>query len=421
MTNRTWNCVLTAVFLAGVLAAAPVAAQVTPARAPLKTDGCVVYDGSRPAQLHATFVPAADELQMCITALKNLVVGMQVPDSPQVHDDLLSAYLTYVNLKTWHDHIQSGGKARTANPPSPSVDDALLAGLRQSFAEMATVVHDGLAAHGLLQPFAANVVSGFVFATTGAQTASSDPSSNGTDTGTAQATGYVHWESLHFWTDPDHRWIPDFSISGNDGFLPSLVLIVPTDPKIKGPLATYQQSFVWSARASANFRTGDRAEIAAFGTFGQTILTSLNTLLGDSASTTVATPVANNTGRAEGFGEIGSGLRLFSESVDIVHVSRGLFAPTLLADVGLRWDNRFKGEGALAQGFDSPNERFFFRFVLDAIRILNKAGADGGALTFGFEVDYQRALHSATLTVPVGNRVLIRGDLNLFKSLQGSK
>jgi len=404
-------------------------AQVAPARAPTIANPttphaeCVEYAGGRPAQLSGAFVPSVQLLIACTEALDNVIRTETAPTvkaEADLHKLLLSDYLAYLNLKKWHEAVQAAAKTRKFNTKEFVVPDIDRAQLRQTFNALSSRLHDALADHALLQPFAANLITGFVFATVGAQTAVADSSSSNADKiEKAQPTGYVKWETLHFFAEPDR--FADMSISGTDGFMPSLVLVQPAAPAA-GPLATFQQTFVWSARVNTNVHAGDRAEVRLFAGGGQAILTSLNELLDDSStSATVVTPAANRTGRSSGFGEFGAGFSLYSESIDVVHVSRGLFAPSMAVEAGLRLDDRFKAAGVLAKAFKAPTRRFFFRFVLEPLQLMNKTGADSQSLTFGFEVDYQRAWRADDLMVPAGNRILIRADLNLFKAVQSAK
>ncbi len=471
-----------------VIAAAQAQAQVTPARTPYRIPGeenerCLPYTSGRPQDVPKNFTSSIADLTDCITKLKNelapasgkatLQAAMQQvqaaaqqaqtalkqaqdalqkaqdvlqqvppaqqapakppqaaakqPDETAIHDNLFAFYLAYENVQLWFKKLI---KPSADDAPTP----AQIAELRQTYGELATVLHDQLDAHALLQPFAANLVTGFVFGTTGAQTAIADPSkAQAADTGKAQAVGYVKWESLHFWARP--HGLTDLSISGTDGFLPILVLVQQPSTASgssgstpAGPLATFQQAFVWSSRLNFNIRLGDRGEAAVTAGGGQSVLTSLDSLLGtssasSSSTTSVVTAAANNTGRSEGFYELGGAFALYSDSIQIVHVSRGSFAPTLLVEGGWRKDYRFKAEGILqpGTGFTDPDQRLYVRFVLQPVQLLGTSGADKQALTFGFEVDYQKAVHSGALTVPSGNRILFRADLNLFKATQGTK
>jgi hypothetical protein len=60
------------------------------------------------------------------------------------------------------------------------------------------------------------------------------------------------------------------------------------------------------------------------------------------------------------------------------------------------------------------------RFQIDGLQLANKDQADK-PFTIGFSVDFDGPLHRTGNFVPSGTRLLIRGDLNLFKAAQSPK
>jgi len=57
----------------------------------------------------------------------------------------------------------------------------------------------------------------------------------------------------------------------------------------------------------------------------------------------------------------------------------------------------------------------------NAIPFQDASAADNRTLTLTFSLEYEKALRGGVDAVPSGTRVLIRGDINLFKATQPAK
>jgi hypothetical protein len=57
----------------------------------------------------------------------------------------------------------------------------------------------------------------------------------------------------------------------------------------------------------------------------------------------------------------------------------------------------------------------------NAIPFQDASTADNKTLTLTFSLEYEKPLRGSPTGVPSGTRVLIRGDLNLFKATQPAK
>ncbi len=324
----------------------------------------------------------------------------------QLHLAFVKAYLSFRNLQRWQELVKGDG---STGPPRDHV-------LRE-FSATAERLQTALAQHGLTQPFSASLVTAFSLNSSGS-TASSAATSGGSSAHSTDAAGFVSWESIHFYAAPDRSW--DVNLSGTFGFQPVLALVQPATATSPAEASTsYQQAFVWSVSAQPNWRFADLAELTAFGRVGQSILNSTNTINENVTPAVVEVAASNGTGRAEMFAEAGARIAIYGQSLEILHMKRGLLNPMFAFAAGFRRDNRFTGSGPLA-AVNAPEQRLFLRVQIDGLQLENRKQADR-PFTVGVSVDFDTALHRAGTFVPSGTRILIRGDLNLFKAAQSDK
>lgn len=339
----------------------------------------------------------------------------------QVHIELVKTYLSFRNLQRWKELVDSAGN------PENRVK------VVSAFNSLAERLHSTLTQHGLTQPFAASLVTAFSLSGSGASpgasptppaggagpAAGATPEVNTTDTSsTFEPAGFVNWESIHFYAAPDRHW--DVNVSGTFGFQPVLALVQPAAGQTPTRVSTtYQQAFVWSVAGQYNIRFADLAEFTPFGRMGQSVLSSKTTLNDHVTPAIVQVSASNDTGRAEMFFESGVRLSIYGQSLEILHLKRGLLTPMFSFGAGIRKDNRFTAGGVL-KDLKSPEQRMFYRFQVDGLQLANKDQADR-PFTVGVSVDFDGALFRRQGSVPSGTRILIRGDLNLFKAAQTQK
>lgn len=349
----------------------------------------------------------------------------------ETHTALRKIYLSYRNARQWarrFEKIATSPADRTA--------------VTKSYDGLSEHLQQALSAHGLTQPFAATLVTGFSLHDASApKTAGSASASTGTGNGNAStstpsagtgadAAGFVDFESAHFFSEPGRWW--DVDISGLLGFRPTLALVSTSSTgsdqgsgsgqtsSATTVVADYQQAFVWGIWPEFNFRLADLAEVTPFVGLGETILTSTQSLVQQDGNTAIGTIATNQASKGAVFVETGAKLSIYAQSLDILHLSKGLVTPMFGFAAGLRRDSRFPQEGILAT-VQSPTQRLFVRMATNAIPFQDASSADNKTLTLTFSLEYEKALRGGANAVPSGTRVLIRGDLNLFKATQAAK
>jgi hypothetical protein len=330
----------------------------------------------------------------------NAAVAAANPDAAedQVHLALKKIYLAYTRLSAWKRQALKQG-----------VTEDERAKLIRQYEIFAEDLHLRLKGHGLSQPFAATLVTAFSFTSAGNTTDASDA-----DTTKSSGAGYVEFESVHFFARQQRQF--DIDIAGTIGFRPTLTVVVPTGSSTPAAsrVAQYQQAFVWSVSAEPNYRVADLSEVGLTATLGQTILGSSHTLVENGANSQVGVTTGASGSDSAIFWELGGKLNIFSESLDLLHLSKGLLSPMFGMAAGIRGDQRFRGL-EVANGPTRQDRRLFVRLSTNAIRLTDPARADKPfVLTFALE--YEKPLHGGDGAVPHGTRVLIRGDLNLFKA-----
>jgi len=329
---------------------------------------------------------------------------------------LKKIYLSYRSGERW---VKEAEKSDRQSPARVTV--------RATFDQVSEHIYTKLAEHGLTQPFAATLITAFSLNNTGTPQPQKDSTTSAaastTDTGAqADAAGFVAFESMHFFNAPGRHL--DIGVAGLLGFRPTLALISPSTDgataTATSAVAQYQQAFTWGVWAEPNIRIADLAELTPFAGLGQTILTSSTTLIENGLNSQVGLVATNGAQKGAIFAESGIRLNIYSQSLEILHLNKGMLTPTFGIAAGLRRDYRFSPSGILAQAHN-PQQRMFFRLSTDAIPLQDPARADQ-TFTLNFALEYERPwTNSGPVIVPSGTRFLIRGDLNLFKATRESK
>jgi hypothetical protein len=288
---------------------------------------------------------------------------------------------------------------------------------------------DRLKKHNLMQLFSAVLVSGPMFGDTGE--VASDVNGKSADFG-GMAT--ILWQSAHFGSEDGWgKW--DFTMGGRFGLQPVL-LMVKEDGEAEddagdgdteegggeepAPEPEHQQALGYTMGIGVNRRIGDYSELSASTKIGGSYLLAGPLLVDRGISDSyVAIAADNGTGRTAWMWEAGVDFNMFNAPVTLLHIAKDLLSPQLSAGLAIRRDSRFKKDGDLL-AFDNPEWRLVYRFMLDAVTVADRrqVGEDPKSFTFGFGVEYERALTGSS-TIPSGTRFIIRGNVNLFKALKG--
>lgn len=321
----------------------------------------------------------------------------------------------HINLKALDRWVgRYADTSRRANEWPPELSELLT-----SSEESHTTLEAMLAQRGLRELFSATLVTGAVVG----NGRPVDEGSGGEQT--AAALAHVVWESKHFGDDRFERF--DFALGGRFGFVPALSLVEPVDDSApaeseESPQAVYQEAFLWDLGARANLRANGQksAEVSLGVRIGQTILGTQSVLLDRGQSSVLSVPIANGATKAELFWEAALAYNLFNNPMEVVHGEGSTVAPAFSASIAWRHDSRFRGEGALAS-FDAPDERLVFRFMIDALKVIDRreVAEKPRTFTFGFGVEHEAPLRRGGTTVPSGTKLIFRGDIDLLRALRG--
>jgi hypothetical protein len=435
-----------------VLMPVPAAAQVVPQATPLATEGCAEYQVVRPPGAQITL--DLTRLRNCIDALRNAVtapaadtvvraIGVTagrtlLPEEERLvaraaavaaeeadpgaeeerrHLRLRKIYLSYARLRLWVDCALRPSTTTSGCRLSQPLSADQRAVLADTFGQFAEALHLSLKGHGLTQPFAASLVTAFSFQnaasaskTGSAAAAPAGPGETDDSSSTSAAAGFVVFESVHFFARPERTF--DVDVAGTIGFRPALTLLTPKDAAATSLIAQYQQAFAWSVAFEPNWRVADLAEVSGFVGVGEAILSSKTALVENGSNSQLA--IATGADAGARFIEFGAKVGIFGETLDLLHLSKGLLSPMLGFTLGYRRDQRFESI-VLPDGLGNPQDRLFLRLSTSAIPLTDSARPDQ-LFTLTFALEHEWARTRGTGAVPHGTRVLIRGDLNLFKA-----
>jgi hypothetical protein len=322
----------------------------------------------------------------------------------------LNLYLLreHLNLKALEEWVKDLAERSPADPAL----DRLLPLVEQTRGQLEEL----LALRGLRELFSAALISGAVVSTGKPVNASSGGEQS------ADALAHIVWESKHFGDDRFEHW--DFAFGGKFGFMPSLTFVTEEGDSgsAEDAQGVYQEAFVWDITGRANFRLSGThaAEVSLFGRVGQTVLGTQSVLLDRGPNSVLAVPVNNGTTSAEMSYEAGVQYVLYNNPLEVVHGEGSMVSPTFHIGVSLRNDSRFKKDGALAV-FDDPERRIVFRFMVDALKVIDRRqiAEPQRVFTFGFGVEHEAAMPGDALKLPSGTKLVFRGDIDLLRALRG--
>ncbi len=280
---------------------------------------------------------------------------------------------------------------------------------------------------GLLDPFAGSLVAGPVFGDTGKLSPNTTSTMTGTTTSAAVSAGtktdplaHIEWSSKHFGAE---SFSPvDFNFGGSFGLQPALTLLTsppPASGTASGTTMTtseYQSAFLWSLNARGNVHTGSNAETSGFFRAGQVRLLSGNgaTIVDQGANSTLLIPLNGNADRLSWFYEGGIDFNYYNKALEVVHAEKGQLNPLFNIGLSYKRDTRFKRSAGVV-GFDSPDQRLVFRFMINGLKIFDRrpdtTASKPWAISFG--VEHERGF--GTNPLPSGTQIIIRGDVELLK------
>jgi hypothetical protein len=390
----------------------------------------------------AAIQPCVDALKGFITspsggvaqALMTFKTGYNLMTTDQVDEQLITSHYLIRILERW---IVRGAGAK------PPVEPANRVALSSHLAKLDANLHAMMDSEGLLEPLAGSLMAGPVIGQTGKL--SSTPASTGGTPTTSTATGtaatsagssttalaHIEWGSKHF---GDENWWPvDFSFGGALGLQPALSLLKNPPPAAASGASTgaagtstpttpsqvtsqYQAAFGWDLAGKLNIHSGPTAETALFAKGGQIRLLTNNgaTVIDQGANSTLLIPLNGDANRMSWFWETGVDFKYYKKSLEVVHAEKGQLDPAFDIGISYRLDNRFSQKAGVV-GFDSPDRRLVFRFMINGVKIFDRrpdtTTSKPYALSFG--VEHERGFGANP--VPSGTQLIIRGDINLIK------
>jgi hypothetical protein len=353
--------------------------------------------------LAATLQAIADQFDDAADTLARVTLDGKDVTLSALDQYLIRQHLNIKNLEEWSRHFK-------ITPIMANELDNML----DAAGEVGGLIDKLLSLRGLRELFSAALVSGAIVGT--GQPV--DGESGGEQTTAALA--HVVWESKHFGDDRFSK--VDFAFGGKFGFMPALSFV-----KEEGTAATeeaeavYQEAFVWDLGGRVNFSiSGSKAaEISAIGRVGQTMFGTQSVVLDRGDQSVLAVAVPNGAGKAEMFYEYGAQYNLYNNPLEVVHGEGSTVSPAFTIAFVFRNDSRFKKEGDFVV-FDSPQQRMVLRFMVDALKIIDRRqlAEKQRVFTLGFGVEREYA-RGAGEKLPAGTKLIFRGDLDLLRALRG--
>lgn len=357
-------------------------------------------------------------IRACTERLDEEAAATAAKDAGTVaHADLIRQYFSYIRLRRW-----AGAAGLRGKPTLVAATPAGEVAARLAVEQLDMRMPDRLKKHALMQLFSAVLVSGPMFGDTSGVAGEVNDKS-----GDFGGLSTIHWQSAH-WGSEDGWGKWDFSLGGRFGIQPVLLMVRAEDGSGgegdgEGEAEPeHQQAVGYTMGVAVNRRIGEYSELSLGTRAGGAYLLAGPLLVDRGARDSyVALAATNGTGRTAWLWEAGLDFNLFNTPVTTLHIVNDLLSPQLTAGLAIRRDSRFRKDGDLV-GFDDPEWRWVYRFMLDAVKVRDRRqpGEEGESFTFGFGVEYERAL-KGTATIPSATRFIIRGNVNLFKALKGGE
>jgi hypothetical protein len=319
-------------------------------------------------------------------------------------------YLAYKRLGRlyWHDSIK--------DVPDANLDAA--------FGMLAESLHEALDRNGLFAPFSATLIAGAAMNfTEGGLKAASE---NTFEVGQVMK---VVAETKHFGEEKGVRPF-DASAGATLGLEPVRALFVK--PGTTSDLALgFMNGLAWSAFGKLNLTPTQTGEIPLFLRVGQGIPSkgSLGVTGADGKPASL-TPVANGDAASGRVIDVGAEWHYFGKPMELVHAEKSFFDPPFAMGLWYRWDERLDttdlppaadGSAIAYQNAGGGAKRLVFRVSVAPAKFTKDPAKPDQVVSFGFSVEYERALGCSSSCVPSTTRVVIRGDVDLVKAFTGVK
>ena len=237
----------------------------------------------------------------------------------------------------------------------------------------------------------------------------------------------IDFESKHFGSDAGTTL--EGSFGATLGFQPALTFVQAASTDVSGlktsvpPSTTYQNAFVFAVSGHGHLSTFRAGEVTVSGRVGVVNLLNDVTVVDQGNNSYIAVPFGNDTTSL--FSEVSTHVNLYRSGMDVAHLEKATLTPLFHMEAGIRRDPRFEAVGA---AYYHSGQRVFLKVSAENVPILQELD-NGTSKTFmlAFEWDYEGpwwgtpGQGDGTIKIPAGNRIVIRGDINLLKALKGEK
>jgi hypothetical protein len=292
--------------------------------------------------------------------------------------------------------------------------------------------------HGLLNSFSASLFGGTATGSSGV--VMRDPDGKAAlggsiadrvvESSASKQIGTVVFESAHWGWEGQHT--ADWSIRGRISSEQVMTLVSVKDKSDASAGETVVAALQPALTAGVYLRGGfplerSRSELSLVVGARVARTDDDKLIVGETSdSAVVASPLFNRP-RSAWAGEVGFEYTMFNTAVRVVHADKDLVTPAFVVAAGFRRDSRFQQAGSLENldpdnpdyRIHQPQDRFYFRFMFDLLRGIDRREIGEKAQTFdlGFGVETERAWTSrGPFHVPATMQIVIRGNINLLRA-----
>ncbi|HXD75981.1 MAG TPA: hypothetical protein VN628_19690 [Vicinamibacterales bacterium] len=391
---------------------------------------CIRFTQVEPEKLlkdtRGLFAAVSVDFLECVIAEESsfgTYMGSSVTESDK-HDRLIKEYGTLRMLRRWDRKIVDdyGNVKGTAS----TIEQTRYSTLESAFDSYESRVNSELTSHNLAQPFSGVLKLGAAFLERGGSTTPSGTTAAG-DAGTANqgVVAHIDFESKHFGSDAGTA--VEGSFGATLGFQPALTFLQPAAADANGQknaaqqTTSYQNAFVFNVSGNAHLSTFRAGEVTLSGRVGVVNLLNDVTVVDNGSNSYIAVPFGHDTTSL--YSEVSGHVNLYRTGMDVAHLEKATLTPLFHLEAGIRRDPRFEAAGP---GYYKSSRRVFMRVSAENVPILQQLD-NGTSKTFmlAFEWEYEAPWWGSpdagdgTVKIPSGNRLVIRGDVNLLKALKG--
>src|SRR5262245_24373582 len=371
-----------------------------------------------------------DAFVTCVTLTRGRLQGELAQPEKSVHEALESEFNRLRHLVRWYDAIR-----RLYNAYKSGKSLADLGAAADTEAHMTDVfeayrfyVNQQLQNHGLLQPFSGVLKAGAAFLERGSSTspdttpaADTQKAAGSSTTSGGSPLAHIDFESKHFGADKGSK--VEASFTSMLGFVPALAFFKPAPKTINGETTNaaeataYQTAFVFNVGGNVHVSTFQAGELSITGRAGAVNLMSEVNVVDQGGQSYVAIPFGGDNTRL--YGELGVQANLYNRGIEAAHLEKSSLMPLFHAEAGLRQDPRFDDAGAK---YFRPGLRSYIRVSADNVPVFGQINGEAKTFSLGFSWEYEGPYFGnaadGQIKIPSGNRVVIRGDVNLLKALR---